>query len=107
MTPIPPRTGHPTCAWQPVDGADHYVLYVRDNASGNLIASTSKNVIGKDLPCPAVTDISDTFLATGSYDWWVTPQDTAGVTSPTATTRARSGRSGSRPSRRCKVNAWP
>ena len=67
----PATTRAPGLRWEPHPDAAFYTLYMGDAGSGVYWTSNGKDVLGKELRYPAVTDISTRTFAPGSYDWFV------------------------------------
>lgn len=84
--PLTPLTGistdaptlkPPSLTWEPWPGATYYRIDMGVAGSGAWWTnnSSSSDVIGTDLPFPAVTETSERTLPPGSYDWMVSAYD--------------------------------
>jgi len=87
-TPLTPITGRavdpatrrfPNLSWQPVAGADHYRVHIGDKETNTWWASSEAPILSDKLYYPAATDVSQRFLGTGEYDWYVTAHNSAGA----------------------------
>ncbi|MET1059760.1 MAG: Ig-like domain repeat protein [Nocardioides sp.] len=76
MTPLSGRSSDPatmrapSLRWEPSPDAASYRLYLGNAGSGVYWTSNGDDVLGEDLPYPAVTDISTRTFAPGTYDWF-------------------------------------
>jgi hypothetical protein len=79
LTPLAPQAGaaatprFPELAWEPVEGAAYYKVWVGTAGSGYV------EQLGSQFPYPAGTDISQNFLSAGKYDWFAAAYDSSGA----------------------------
>ncbi len=71
-----PTLKAPNLTWEPYPGADHYRLFIGDPVQWG---HQNGDVLGQDLPYPAVTDTSIRLFQPGSYPWFVKAYDASGL----------------------------